>query len=307
MYPYVGPPDAQNLPNNFYVTATDAATEPEWIAPSSIPGSPAGTRTENGPEVQAGPHVQMAGTSPDLKTIYFFYAAELFPGASELYEYKEGVLSDAGVLPNGETSSGRAIPAAQGRVYAGPHEREMPRETVGIGVVSPAGYDNQVSADGSRIFFTREDKAGQFELYARVTAPDGSHATVLVSQSQLPGHEGEPAPDGPSKMPQARWETGKYFENPEHEAGEGLPAYVFASPDGVHAFFQSTDRLTTDAPENSAAKTYDFDVDTGVLEYVGGVTGAIVDVVITAPHSYSRTPRPPHSSWTAGWPAPAAR
>jgi hypothetical protein len=53
---------------------------------------------------------------------------------------------------------------------------------------------------------------------------------------------------------------------------------VFASPDGSHAFFQSTDRLTEAAPEDSALKTYDFDVDTGTSEYLSEINGSIATV-----------------------------
>jgi hypothetical protein len=54
------------------------------------------------------------------------------------------------------------------------------------------------------------------------------------------------------------------------------PSYAFASPDGSHAFFQSVDRLTSDAPEDEAAKAYVFDLDSGALEYLPSLTGPIV-------------------------------
>jgi hypothetical protein len=71
--------------------------------------------------------------------------------------------------------------------------------------------------------------------------------------------------------------------NPSGKANLGVKAsYVFASPDGTQAFFQSMDRLTSAAPEgppgNSSTKTYDFDTETGTLTYLPGVEGQIVAV-----------------------------
>ena len=270
-YPYVGSPDEPRLMNNLYLEGPDPFAEPEWVGRSLIEGSPEGIELGQSPFFTV---LMVAGAAPDLKTIYFFYDGALFPGASRLYEYRDGVLSDAGALPNAETDSSKAVPAAMGRVVG---------ETASPGLErSPAAYDNQVPADGSRIFFTREDEAGSLELYAHLTAPDGAQSTTLVSQSQLPGHIGEPAPDGPVGMLSTEM-MGESPYDPEHggkpnaQGGNG-PSYVFASPDASHAFFQSVDRLTTDAPESTAPKTYDFDLNTGTLEYVPRVTGSIVTV-----------------------------
>jgi hypothetical protein len=56
-------------------------------------------------------------------------------------------------------------------------------------------------------------------------------------------------------------------------------SFVYASPDGSQAFFESEDRLTRSAPEgpprNRAAKMYDFNLDTGSLTYLPGVVGEI--------------------------------
>ncbi len=252
--PYVGPPDERSIPNNAFLEGSDPFAEPEWIGRSHIEGSPAGANLKG--------RLAVAGASPDLKTIYFFYDGELLPSASRLYEYKEGVLSDAGVLPDGETSTGIAIPAAQ------PEHR-------GLHLTSPAAFDGQVSADGSSIFFVRQDHAGALELYVRTTARDGSQSTVLLSRSELPGHVGEPAPDGPLAVPSTE-ALGVEAGKPEHGLEVGPPTYVFASSDGSHAFFQSADRLTEAAPEDSSAKTYELDLLTGTLVYVPGLTGSIV-------------------------------
>ncbi len=265
--PYVGPPDEGELSNNIYLEGPDPFVEPEWVGRSLIEGAPGGVEPEGESE---NIDAFVAGASPDLKTIYFFYTQKLFPGASHLYEYSNGVLSDAGVLPGEETSAGVAFPAAE------PPKKES-TSGKSTGFIPPAEYDNQVSADGSRLFFTRKDEAGQLELYVHMTAPDGSQSTALVSQSQIPGHVGEPAPSGPIPMPSTEPIAWRSYD-PEHPYEEDLPSRVFASPNGSHAFFSSTDRLTVSAPEGNAVKMYDFDVDTGTLEYVPGITGSIVTV-----------------------------
>jgi hypothetical protein len=255
---FVGPPDESHLPNNFFLAGSDPFSEPQWIARPQVAGPPSGLES-NGTFTE----LFIAGGSPDLKTLYFFYEGALLPGASRLYEYRNGVLSDAGVLPGEEASPSWAAPAAQPLV-----ERHEFR-----GFTAPAGFDNEVSGDGSRLFFTREDGAGTPELYVRITTPEGAHRTLLVSQSQVPGHRGEAAPSGPLAMASTEPE---YTGGNEAAGQASPPSSAFASPDGSHVFFQSTDRLTAAAPEDATAKTYDFDVDTESLEYLPSVTGSII-------------------------------
>jgi hypothetical protein len=266
--PYVGPPDEAKLWNNLYLEGSDPLLEPEWVGRSQVEGYPGGLGAETGSGILSG--FAVAGTSPDLKTVYFYYGGQLFPEASRLYEYREGVLSDAGVLPEGENSSGPATPAAE--TAASRQGAYVPH----VAQTSAAGFANQVSADGSRIFFVREDEAGTLELYVHLTEADGAQRTELVSRSQLVGHEGEPAAHGPYAMLSTEPTSAFYTEWPEHGPSESPPTYVFASSDGSHAFFQSVDQLTEDAPDDSAIKTYDFDLETGGLEYEPAITGSIV-------------------------------
>ncbi len=169
------------------------------------------------------------------------------------YENREGVLREAGVLPDGKPDPFGAVPAASGHG----------RNTQG----------NEVSADGSRAFFVSPDPAsctyngGQNncavdppELYVR----ENGERTLLVSRDTLlPEAGGLPAsaPGGVLRMP-----------NPTTTARN--PGYVFASSDGSQAFFQSPSALTKSAEEASPGgepKTYDFDVSTGALTYLPGV------------------------------------
>jgi hypothetical protein len=235
----VGPPDAEGLADNFYLAGPDPFAEPEWPSRSDPTG---------------GGSVVAVGGSPDLSTIYFESSGLLGPSASGFYEYRDGVLSDAGALPEGQVSPSGASPAVSG---GGPSED---------------ADSNVVSADGSHAFFVREDPAGVLELYVHLTTPDGAQSSELVSRSGMSGKEGEPAPDGVAAMPTTEWYTGEFGNH------VGSPSYVHASSDGSSAFFQSIDRLTASAPAGVAPKVYKLDLHTGVLEYLPGVVGSIASV-----------------------------
>jgi hypothetical protein len=233
----------------------------------------------------------IAGGTPDFSTVYFTTPKTLLPedasraphmiepetGAVDVspwgfYEYSDGVLSEAGVLPDGSLSPWGAVPAASGH-----------------------GHDvdgHQVSADGSRAFFVSPDPAscttnkvrngaGELrgedncavnppELYVR----ENGEKTVLVSQDTvIRSSDGLPvgAPDGAMGFPDTTLQPG---------IGRLLgQSFVYASADGSQAFFESEDRLTRSAPEgpprNRAAKMYDFNVNTGSLTYLPGVVGQI--------------------------------
>jgi hypothetical protein len=212
------------------------------------------------------------GGSPDFSTVYFAFSGTLlsqdasrtpYAGAEAwgFYEYKEGVLGEAGVLPDGSVSPFGAVPAASG------HGR------------NPAG--NQVSEDGSRAFFVSPDpdsckeNGGQNdcatdppELYVRV---DGKSSLLVSADALLPkvGGLAAGAPDSVVRMPNRHQEYVKKLDG----------SYVFASPDGSQAFFQSDDALTEPAERaspGSEPKTYVFDVATGTVTYLPGVAGEVL-------------------------------
>jgi hypothetical protein len=232
------------------------------------------------------------GGSPDFSTVYFTTPKTLLPEDASraphvvevkafpapvtvpwgFYEYSDGVLSEAGVLPDGSLSQWGAVPAASG------HGRDV--------------NDHQVSADGSRAFFVSPDPAScttnkpiigghEFrgenncavdppELYVR----ESGEKTVLVSQdTMIRSSDGLPvgAADGV---------VGFSDTSLQHTVPPTFgQSFVYASPDGSQAFFESEDRLTRSAPEgppgNTAPKMYDFDVNTGSLTYLPGVVGEI--------------------------------
>lgn len=239
-----------------------------------------------------------AGGSPDFGTVYFTTPRTLLPedasrvpGTNGFYEYSDGVLSEAGVLPDGSLSPFGAVPAASGT------GRDV--------------NDHQVSTDGTRAFFVSSPPTvpgcsssctpGSPELYVR----ENGEKTVLVSQDPLiRSSDGLPAgaPDGAMGFVDTTAQTSS--------DGDKLgQSFVYASPDGSQAFFESEDRLTRSAPEgpprNHAAKMYDFDLDTGSLTYLPGVTGEIAAsntdgsaFVFVSPEATA--PNPELELWSAG-------
>lgn len=246
-----GPPQASFV--NFYLLGPDPLATPTWLARPQIPA----------PEYGYG--LTPVGGSPDLSTVYFTYDKKLLPGEESrvgwgFYEYRNGKLAPAGVLPDGSVPMGGAVPSAM--VPSENFRREN----------TPDATANEVSVDGRRAFFVSPDpeftegSGAAIQLYVRKTEADESQNTLLVSASQLPGHVGEAAPHGVMLM-------GNPARNSENEASR--PTYSFASPDGSHVFFRSIDRLIEAAPNDATPKTYDLDVETGELEYLPSLNGEI--------------------------------
>jgi hypothetical protein len=245
------------------LTGPDPFLAATYLGRSEVPGG------ETCEEKQTAP----AGGTPDFSTVYFTYAGKLLTedvsraAGWGFYENREGVVREAGVLPDEKLDPFGAVPAASG------HGR------------NPQG--NEVSADGSRAFFVSPDPAavgscviaeeGKGESAAQAAAAcapqlyvrENGATTQLVSRDVLAGEALAPA--GVLRMPNPAYQ----FKIPAELAS----SYVFASPDGSQAFFQSASALTQPAEEaspGSEPKTYDFDVDTGVLTYLPGVVGQIV-------------------------------
>jgi hypothetical protein len=239
------------------------------------------------------------GGSPDFSTVYFTYAGTLLPEdaartayageAWGFYEYKGGVLAEAGVLPNGTVSQFGAVPAASS------HGR------------NPSG--DQVSDDGTRAFFVSPDpnscdeSGGRNncatdppELYVRI---DGKSTLLASMDTLLPQEEGAPVGAPSSVLP---------MPNRHIQLLSSTGEYVFASPDGSQAFFQSEDALTRPAEQQSPGrepKTYDFDVNTDTIEYLPGVLGEILatdgngsSVAFLRPEGGGQPPQ--LDLWTAG-------
>jgi hypothetical protein len=214
-----------------------------------------------------------AGGTPNFSTVYFSAPGPQLPEDSSrvegdgFYEYREGLLHEAGVLPDGSLSPFGAVSTTAEHISGNP-----------------------VSADGSRAFFVSPDPAavgsceateeGKGDTPAQAGAAcapqlyvreDGTRTLLVSKDTLLPEVGGLPAAAPGGVLPVL----------PLHQKkGYSYGAYVFASSDGSQAFFQSADQLTSQAPEgppgNTTPKTYDFDLNTGVLTYLPNVMGKIV-------------------------------
>lgn len=282
-------PEGPSSSSNIFLSE-NPAEEALWIAQPQISDALPAPGENN-----SSKDYVVAGQSPDLGTVYFTYQGTLLAGdagrATHLvapggaggartepwgfYEWNDGVLGEAGTLPDGSLNPYGAVPAAIGfdNFRSGQdYQAQL--------------LDNEVSKDGKRTFFVSPDPVASTvthpascneypgtctseapELYLRESHSDGSHTVELVSHSQLPGSEGQPAPGGVSPVATAITDS---------QAGIRPPTFAFASPDGSHVFFVSADRLTSSAPEDETLKEYDFDASTGALTYLPGVTGPLV-------------------------------
>jgi hypothetical protein len=133
---------------------------------ATVPSNP----TLSGDEIKS--FYEVAGMSSDCNHAYFSSQYKLLPGASGLYEWDEGTLRDAGVLPD-ETVAAQQI-GGQGVIsgWAGP---------TFIGGVG--GHMNAVSRDGRRLFFTSTSDEGADEGQVAVFVREDGDRTVDASQS----------------------------------------------------------------------------------------------------------------------------
>ena len=114
-----------------------------------------------------------------------------------------------------------------------------------------SGELNAVSDNGSRIFWTGSDGVNPNEVYMWV---NGTSTDISASQ------RGTPDPAGPQSK-----------------------SYWFATPDGAHVYFTSSEKLTDNATATSSATDlYRYDVSTGALTDLttqdadgAGITGVI--------------------------------
>ncbi|MHB8241304.1 MAG: hypothetical protein ACYDHN_04875 [Solirubrobacteraceae bacterium] len=221
--------------SHLFMAGPDPAVPADWIAkPSSAPERKALTEP-----------IPLGGNS-DFSTFYFTSEAPVLPadaaraervsvGASwsgpwGFYESHDGVVSEAGILPDGSLDPRGAAPAGSANISS--HIPLVNRK------------DNEIAANGAKAYFVSPDpndsQLGEPQLYVHETAAGGSEKTVLISQSQLPGHVGEKPAEGPALGRSAAGYV------------EGEPKQWFqATADGSHAFFSSRAQLTGDAPSTT--------------------------------------------------------
>jgi hypothetical protein len=173
-----------------------------------------------------------------------------------------GELRSAGELPDHSYSPYGAVPAVTQNALTF------------LSTPSARYFQNQVSQDGSKAFFDsperlRASEAGEpSELYVREQTPSGP-TTVLVSRDE----GGKPAPAPCTKG--ASFEACAETAVTAVRAQWAQDAYLYASPDGSRAFFESKDKLTSAVPAGTGPWTYEFNVAEDKVTYLPGVVGVI--------------------------------
>lgn len=259
------PPDTSSLQTTESLLLSDVwggdtswVTKPTTSDPVPVPNQP-----------RANDHFFSVGASPDLSTTYFWTPGVLTPedaprktlaqsfAAGGIYQYRNGVLSSAALLPSGSPDPEGAVPA--GTTEGSP----------GVGTVPPANdehrpslFHNQVSRDGQQLLFVSPDPRAPTSRPSQLYLRRQGEPTRLVSKEN--GTE-TTAPSGVVSMTHAT------------TANSGETTFAHATPDGSHVFFQSTDPLTADAPATSDAKTYRYNRASDDLTYLPGVTGTFVN------------------------------
>ncbi|MGH2902286.1 MAG: hypothetical protein ACRDK7_01640 [Solirubrobacteraceae bacterium] len=252
--------------------ASSEGIEPAWLSQPTIPFSEA----KPNPGAFDGAALGPVGGSSDLGTVYFNAKATLVEadasraqhvspngqGPQGFYEWDAGQLISAGVLPNGEVSEYGATAAAT---------PDFNWESI-----KPGLLNNEVSSDGSKAFFVSPDPrfavaAGSpTELYVREHTPAGPRSLLVSRDELLPPTGSEPTP-----APGSGDDTAVIPMVP----GSTRP-YVYASPDGSHAIFQSMDKLARSSsgsePEGAGPWTYDFDLETETVTWLPGVLGPVL-------------------------------
>jgi hypothetical protein len=193
----------------------------------------------------------MVGASADFDHIVFESASRLTPDApidEPTGDPQTAAASNVYERVGGELRLVAILPngtPAPGGSFAGYYAG------AGVGGANAQGLTQDqhvVSRDGSRIFWASVPDG---QLYVRI---DGQR-TVHVSASQ----RGTPDPTGP-------------------RAAE----FRYATPDGAHVFFTSTERLTDEGsdPPDGSRHLYRYDIDSDALTdlSIGTVAGAIPDV-----------------------------
>jgi hypothetical protein len=216
-----------------------------------------------------------AGGSSDLSTSYFTWNGILTSedqarsphvtvsggvpeGPHGFYEWDEGKLKSAGELPDHTFSPWGAVPAAS--------------QTSAERYPSAFALRNQVSQDGAKAFFVSpqpeyaSEAGAPTELYLREQTATGSRS-VLVSRDELNGGIAAAGSGSETAVTPVRTTAGH-------------SSYVYASPDGSRAFFESQDTLarsaTGESPEGPGPWMYEFNTAQDKVTYIPGVTGNIL-------------------------------
>jgi hypothetical protein len=219
----LGPPNPIAVGGSIYISAPAGKGPPTWLSRRSF---------ESTQPVSPGGNSFPLGGSPDLSSGYFRYGAPLTDLAGDnlrtnlygLYFFEGSTVYPAGVLPSGMVSPQGALPAGTGRTNT----------SNGSLTVVPEMARNQVSTNGSKLFFVSPAEGAAKQLYVQEGASPGR----LISHDMV----GNPAAAGLNGL-------GGNPGTPETRD------FAYATPDGSRVIFRSESALTGDAPE-SGVKTY---------------------------------------------------
>jgi len=238
----LGPPNPITGGGSVYLSAPEGKGPPTWLSGWSFEGTQ--------PDPPVGQAIPLGGNH-DLSSGYFRYPTPLTSLAGDnlrtstrgLYFFEGSTITPAGVLPSGTVSPLGAMPAGT---------------TSRFGIGGPetlAGMArNQVSADGSKLFFVSPAEGAEpTQLYVQ----EGGEPGRLVSHDT-----GGNAPAAGIVQLNGR-------------GGPGQPGYSYATADGSRVLFASAAALTGDAPAEGI-KTYRAEITPGAitLTYLPAIDGA---------------------------------
>jgi hypothetical protein len=245
----LGPPNPATNGGSIYLSAPEGKGPPTWLSRSTIPGPQPN---------QGGNPIPLGGTS-DLNSGYFRYERALTDQAGDdlrtntlgLYFFEGSTIKPAGVLPSGTVSPLGALPAGSASTVT----------TSGVNSATPAESSfnlpeqarNQVSADGSKLFFVSPAEGPEpKQLYVE----EGGAPGRLVSHDV----EGNASTAGIAEL-------------------GGRPGFAYATPDGSRVLFRSETALTGDAPA-AGMKTYRAEITPSAitLTYLPAIDGSVLTI-----------------------------
>lgn len=278
------------------VFATGADSEVDWLSQPTSPLAdlPPGT------EGVGGAKFAVIGGSEDLSTVYFMTRQTLTPAdlaggpgnrrtwdqSWALYKVKDGVLSNAGTLPDGTVG-------AAGSMSAG-ITLQLPSST-SAKLRMALGTGHVVSRDGDRALFVDQGNSGGIaQLYLH---RDGLPSLLLSKPETAPGPIAGTA--GVVAIGQPT----------EGTSGLAQPSRAVADRDLGIVFFATRDALTDGAPvDGTRVNTYRYDVATQSLQYLpeldrpSGSPGNVYRVSDDGTRIVFRTPTGSLKLWREGLP-----
>lgn len=256
----LGPPNPVSVGGSVYLGAPQGQGPPTWLSRWESEGTQPNPLTGNALPL---------GGSADLSSGYFRYATPLTSIAGDnlrtsrygIYYFEGTDVRPAAVLPSGTVSPEGAYPAGS----------TLKATTAGTNTIISEIAGNQVSVDGSRLFFVSPaEGATPKQLYVT----ERGETARLVSGDA----EGNAAAGGITRL------TGD-IQAPTTGTPGISASYARATADGSKVLFRSEAALTEDAP-GSGVKTYRADITANsiTLEYLPAVNGYPLTVDDDASH-----------------------